>query len=145
MKQIFLAFLLCCLFSCTTKNQPDVNQLFETDKAFSEASEKTGYAKAFIEFAHPDVVLLKENSMPVVGKQELTKLFEHANSQSIDFAWKPLGGNIAQSGELGYTYGIYTIKQDTAIEKGTYVSVWKKDSKGNWKYILDSGNKGIGE
>jgi ketosteroid isomerase-like protein len=28
--------------------------------------------------------------------------------------------------------------------KGTYISVWKKDAAGNWKYVLDSGNKGIG-
>jgi len=145
MKQLLLWFLLFSLFSCHSFVQPSVEELFEADKAFSAASEKTGYAKAFIEYAHPDVVLLKENSMPVVGKYTLTKLFENANSQNVHFTWKPLGGNIAQSGELGYTYGIYTIKQDTVVEKGTYVSVWKKDDKGNWKYILDSGNKGIGE
>ena len=31
------------------------------------------------------------------------------------------------------------------IENGTYVSIWKKDESGNWKYILDSGNQGTGE
>lgn len=29
--------------------------------------------------------------------------------------------------------------------KGTYVSVWKKDNKGEWKFVLDSGNEGLDE
>lgn len=122
-----------------------MEQLFKADKSFSNASEKDGYANAFIEFAHPDVVLLRENNMPIIGKSELIKIFEGARSSKLNFTWEPLGGDIAKSGELGYTYGIYTIKQDTILKKGTYVSVWKKDSKGKWKYILDSGNEGIGE
>jgi ketosteroid isomerase-like protein len=26
---------------------------------------------------------------------------------------------------------------------GTYVSIWKKQPDGKWKFILDSGNEGI--
>jgi ketosteroid isomerase-like protein len=140
-----LFFLVLILFSCQTKIESSVEQLFKADKSFSNASEKDGYANAFIEFAHPDVVLLRENNMPIIGKSELIKIFEGARSSKLNFTWEPLGGDIAKSGELGYTYGIYTIKQDTILKKGTYVSVWKKDSKGKWKYILDSGNEGIGE
>jgi ketosteroid isomerase-like protein len=75
----------------------------------------------------------------------LIQLFANAHSEGLNYTWKPLGGDIAQSGELGYMYGIYSIKQDTITEKGTYVSVWKKDKDGRWKYVLDSGNEGIGE
>ena len=122
-----------------------LNNFSRLTNCFQPLRKKKGYAKAFIEFAHPDVVLLRENSMPVVGKPGLIKLYGDANPQGINFKWEPLGGNIAQSGELGYTYGIYTIKQDSVLEKGTYVSVWKKDNEGNWKYILDSGNEGLGK
>jgi len=31
----------------------------------------------------------------------------------------------------------------TSVEKGTYVSIWKKDAAGNWKFVLDSRNVGI--
>ena len=61
--------------------------------------------------------------------------------------WKPKGGTIAQSGELGYTYGLYVLKpagKDTTLY-GTYVSIWKKQTDGSWKFVLDSGNEGIGE
>ena len=34
---------------------------------------------------------------------------------------------------------------DDSIEQGTYVSIWKKDKIGAWKFVLDSGNQGIGD
>jgi ketosteroid isomerase-like protein len=83
--------------------------------------------------------------MPVVGKEAVVSLFEKADITGVHFTWEPLSGNIAASGELGYTYGIYSFTKDSITRKGTYVSIWKKDAEGNWKYILDCGNKGIGE
>lgn len=83
--------------------------------------------------------------MPITGKQAITNIYEKADTSGIRFSWEPLAGDIAQSGELGYTYGIYTLQVDTTIEKGTYVSIWKKDENGNWKYVLDSGNEGLGK
>jgi hypothetical protein len=29
------------------------------------------------------------------------------------------------------------------VRKGTYVSIWKKDENGNWKWVLDTGNPGL--
>ena len=140
-----LSILSVLLFlGCHTKKQPVLGELMETDRQFSEVAMETGFNKAFVEFAHPDAVLLRENTMPIVGKTAIAKLFEKADTTGIDFSWEPLAGNIAESGELGYTYGIYTIRTDTLTEKGTYVSIWKKDVDGTWKYILDSGNEGLG-
>lgn len=47
---------------------------------------------------------------------------------------------------LGYTYGIYTLKTPDRemMRKGTYVSVWIKE-EGVWRFVLDSGNEGVGE
>ena len=59
--------------------------------------------------------------------------------------WEPRGGSVANSGELGYTYGVYSLKpnnKDTRLY-GTYVSVWKKQADGNWKFVLESQNEGI--
>jgi ketosteroid isomerase-like protein len=132
------------LFACQP-SQPTIDELFNADREFSIAAGEMGFNKAFIEFAHTDAVLLRENSMPIVGKNTITKLFEKSNAEGVDFSWEPLGGDIAQSGELGYTYGTYTLKQDTIVQKGTYISVWKKDKNNEWKYVLDSGNEGLGK
>ena len=144
MKHILsLAFILTIFCTnCTVQNSED--QLLDIDRKFSDYALKNGFNEAFIEFAHPDAVLLRENSMPITGKQAITNIYEKSDTTGIRFSWEPLAGTLAKSGELGYTYGIYALQVDTTIEKGTYVSVWKKDEQGNWKYVLDSGNKGLG-
>lgn len=144
MKILLTLSLFVFFAACQTTKQPDKEVLFKADLEFSAMSAEMGFNKAFIEFAHPNAVLLRENSMPIVGKPAITKLFEKANAEGINFTWEPLDGEISASGELGFTYGIFTIKKDTVMEQGTYISVWKKDESGKWKYILDSGNEGIG-
>lgn len=145
MKQIIIVLTAIVLIACQAEKKPSVDELFKVDLEFSSAAGKIGYNKAFIEFAHNDAVLLRKNSMPVVGKSSIAALFEKADTTGIDFSWKPLAGDIAVSGELGYTYGTYTLKADTVVEQGTYISVWKKDTSGQWKYVLDSGNEGLGK
>ncbi len=145
MKQLLFPVVVLLLISCKSSVKPDVNQLFEVDRRFSAAASEMGFNKAFIEYAHTDAVLLRPDKMPVTGKSAIISLYEKVNAAGIDFSWEPLAADIAASGELGYTYGIYTVKIDTTTEKGTYVSIWKKDENSEWKYVLDTGNEGIGK
>lgn len=138
---LFPIFLLI-FFGCNTQ-KPDVSELFEADRKFSAMSVEKGYPEAFIEFAHPDAVILRPNSMPVKGRNAISALYEKADTTGVHFTWELLAGDIAASGDLGFTYGTYTFRKDTVTERGTYASVWKKDGNGNWKYILDVGNEGI--
>jgi ketosteroid isomerase-like protein len=67
------------------------------------------------------------------------------NDSTVQLTWEPEGGDISTSGELGYTYGIYELKgSNDVVERGTYVTIWKKQEDGKWKFVLDSGNQGIG-
>lgn len=145
MKNLVLLITLLLLTFCKPGIKPDKEELLDLDRKFSSTSTEKGYNNAFIEFAHPNAVLLRANSMPVAGIDAVTRLFEKADTTGVRFTWEPIDADLALSGEIGYTYGVYSFKKDTVTEKGTYVSVWKKDSAGNWKYILDCGNKGTGE
>ena len=33
---------------------------------------------------------------------------------------------------------------EEVTREGTYVTIWKKDADGNWKFVLDTGNQGLG-
>ena len=145
MRNLILLFTLMFLASCKPSVIPGKEELLNVDRKFSATSTEKGYGAAFVEFAHPNAVLLRANSMPIAGIEAVTRLFETADTTSVRFTWEPIDAEIALSGEIGYTYGVYTFKKDTTTEKGTYVSVWKKDATGNWKYVLDCGNKGTGE
>lgn len=118
--------------------------LTQTDREFSALSLKKGMNYAFMEYIDDDGVMLRNNNMPIVGKRAVSKLFQNDDS-GFSLTWEPHQAVVAESGELGYTYGIYTLSTEGGVQKGTYVSIWQKDHEGNWKFVLDSGNEGIGE
>jgi len=123
----------------------DMNkELIAADKAFSALSKEKGMNHAFLSYVAEDGVMLSPNKMPVVGKNKIEALFQSDDSKLV-FTWNPLHADVAKSGDLGYTYGTYEILEGASIQKGTYVSVWKKDATGEWKFVLDSGNEGLGD
>lgn len=146
MKKI-IAFVFIPLLACTTP-KADVQQIIDADKAFSTMCMEKGMAEAFTAFAADDVVKLRPGELPVMNKKELEQMFaEHANDGVLKFKWEPVKADIAASGDLGYTFGNWqihiagdAITQDTTIY-GNYVSVWKKQDDGKWKYVIDAGNE----
>jgi len=81
--------------------------------------------------------------MPIVGKLSLIKSYEGKSDSGVILTWKPAKAIIAESGELGYTYGFWTFVAKGDTSHGTYMTVWKKDASGQWKYIADTGNDGL--
>jgi len=145
MKKAFLLILtMGFLFSCSEKKiVTDPQVLMDADNAFSDFSVKYGYQKAFIEFAHDSVILLKPNRMPIIGKQSLIDSYKGLNDSNQLLTWKPAKAIIAESGELGYTYGFWTFVAQNDTSHGKYLTVWKKYANGKWKYIADIGNDGL--
>lgn len=154
--KIFLPFVLLASvsFSCDLlpgKKNPGTGaqakiELMDADKAFSKLSEEKGMKHAFLEYLDSNGVLLRPNQAPIVGADAIDYLIQQ-NDSTYTLKWEPKNGVVAKSGELGYTYGIYALQptaKDTIIY-GTYVSIWKKEAGGKWKFVLDSGNEGIGE
>ncbi|MFM6926794.1 MAG: YybH family protein [Ferruginibacter sp.] len=121
-------------------------EMMNADRAFSKMCEEKGMKAAFIEYLDSNGVLLRPNHLPIAGADAVDFLIQQ-NDDDYTMTWEPKNGVIARSGELGYTYGIYALRpsaKDTIIY-GTYVSIWKKEKGGTWKYVLDSGNEGLGE
>ena len=149
-KIILLASLPFLLQFCATKKKEKENTidlkeaLMEADRDFSKMSETKGMRNAFMEYIDSNGVLLRPNATPLVGANAID-FISQSNDTSFTMTWEPSGGNIAASGELGYTYGVYSIRPKTkdSVRYGTYVSIWKKQPNGKWKFILDTGNEGI--
>lgn len=149
---IFCLLWLLVAVACKPQNQEtkvDRDELMVVDREFSAFSKQNGYHSAFLEFADSGAVLLRPGSMPYEGRSSLQKLFAGRSDSSITLIWVPEFAAISGSGDLGYTYGTYTarLKNDTikGESKGTYVTIWKKQADGKWKYVLDTGNEGLGD
>jgi ketosteroid isomerase-like protein len=145
---LLLIIFLWVIISCKQKNNSPgdlpVDNIIKTDKAFSALSKSEGMKRAFIDYIDNEGVLLRPGHVPVIGANAIDYL-SMVNDTAFILTWSPTGAGIAASGDLGYTYGIYNMKMKDTVIKGTYVSIWKKQSDGKWKFMLDSGNEGIGD
>lgn len=111
--------------------------LIAIEQKFSNAAQKTGMAKAYINFAGNDVRWLREGLQPVIGFREATAA-EALRTGTSPVSWKPVKAEVAASGELGYTYGTFEMKPATGEAKqGNYVRIWQKQSDGRWLIVLD--------
>lgn len=120
--------------------------LINTDRSFAMMSKKEGMRDAFIEYLDSNGVMLRPQQLPIEGGDAIDYLIQQ-NDENYTLTWEPKNAVVAESGELGYTYGIYAMsakKVDTTIY-GTYTSVWKKQPDGKWKLVLHSWNEGLGE
>jgi ketosteroid isomerase-like protein len=144
-----IGILVLAVLGCTTSPTPDQAKkaLMETDLAFSSYSIDYGSNNAFAEYIDPEGVLLRPNSYPVCGKEEVVSLLSQRADTLFRLQWKPMFADVSASCDLGYTYGIYQVKssRDTSLllGEGLYVTIWKKQPDGSWKFTLDCGTEGL--
>ena len=137
---LFLILGIGFLGGCT-RSKSDPSVLIQTDKAFSQMSLDKGFNAAFLFYAADSVIKTRDGQFPIIGKNEMTRIFLARPDSGIILKWVLLKAEISQSDDLGYTFGnweLYLKRQDTTLY-GNYLSVWKKQNDGTWKYILDSG------
>jgi ketosteroid isomerase-like protein len=142
---VILGFSSCEFeFRKEDKRVKALNEMQQTDVDFSNYSKEKGIKKAFLEYMEDDGVLLRPNKLPIIGA-DAVEFLSNMNDSLIELTWEPHGGDVSKIGDMGYTYGVYTLKDSENISKGTYVTIWRKQKDGNWKFVLDTGNQGIGE
>jgi ketosteroid isomerase-like protein len=141
---LLLAVSSCSLFEEKKKDhsgQDAIQELQRADQDFADFSKKHGMRKAFLEFIDDEGVMMHDNSMPLRGAPAI-EYISSMNDSSVSLTWEPLGGEVATSGELGYTYGVYEMKDSANVQEGTYVTIWKKKN-GKWKFVLETVNQGL--
>jgi ketosteroid isomerase-like protein len=146
---VLLLFIVGCFFpkkNNTVANEKDKFALMNADNAFSNLSAEKGMKNAFLEYIDSNGVLLRPNVIPIAGADAVDYIIA-LKDEGYTMTWKPNDATVAASGELGYTYGSYILQPSTkdTIFYGTYVSIWKKQEDGKWKFILQSANEGLGE
>ena len=126
-------------FGTDQKNGSDV--LFKLETDFAKAVAENGHA-AFVSYFAEDGVELDDGG-GITTRTEIGK--QPAWPEGTSLSWTPVRGDMAASGDLGYTYGNYVFKSKNKEGKivssyGKYMSVWKKQKDGSWKVAVDMGN-----
>lgn len=146
-KIIIILLISSSNFLAQQSLESEKERLKQVDIEFSNLSKEKGMNHAFITYADENAVLIKPNSYPIQGIDKLKERYSKPDT-SFTLIWKPLFADIAVSLELGYTYGTWELiakdeKGNPVSYFGTYLTIWKKDKKGEWKFVLDTGNSGL--
>ncbi|HUZ60563.1 MAG TPA: hypothetical protein VMU83_17460 [Hanamia sp.] len=98
--------------------------------------------KAFLQYIDNEGVLLRPDHLPIIGADAIDYI-SILSDTAYKLSWRPMHAVIAKSGDIGYSYGTYQLKINDTTLTGTYVNIWKKESDGEWKFVLNSNNPGL--
>jgi len=148
---MILLFMLCQLTVYSQQNtalRSDVDSieksLLRTDADFNKLSMERGFVEAFLAYMADSAILFPSRSNQVTGRENIRKHLSEGSENAV-LTWAPLKAEVASSADLGYTYGTSEYKSKgedgkPAVHYGKYVTVWKKQADGSWKFIVDIGN-----
>ena len=131
--------------STATAADKNKDALLETDRQFANMCSARGMKNAYLDFIDSNGVLLRPNSFPIVGADAVDFIIAQ-KTEDLLLSWRPKDAVVAASGELAYTYGTYKMEVKGTDEnlQGSYVTIWKKQLDGKWKFVLDSNTEGLG-
>jgi len=116
--------------------------LFDLEARFAKDTKERGGA-GFASWFAEDGVALGNGQPPVIGRVAIEK---SANWPAKDYqlTWTPTDAQMGPSGDMGYTWGHFEGRSKDAngnpvLTSGRYMTIWRKQSDGNWKVVLDAG------
>lgn len=143
-----LSFFLIILAGCAMQVDIELakEELLETDRQFSKLSQEKGTAAAFHFYLADDGYALPFTGHPKSKDDYATAMLAAKNDDTQDgvLTWEPEFSDVAASGDLGYTWGHYTytfFDSTTVPSHGYYVTIWKKQPDGAWRFVFDAGNQ----
>ena len=149
MKKVGLVLLMVVLASfaglaLSGKGASDKGALIKADEAFAVATAQKGL-DGWLSFFAPDAKIFPSGEAVVEGLVAVKACYAKHGFDPKDLKWKPLGEEMAASGDLGYTYGTAswpgTDGEGKAVTRtGKYLTVWKKQADGSWKVAADIGS-----
>lgn len=124
---------------------PGAAFLFQLEGKFAKETAEGG-GKAFASWFADDAVSLSNGHAPVVGHDAIARNATWSPA-SYQLTWTPVAAQMSAKGDMGFTWGHYEgTSRDAAgkpvIEKGRYMTIWKKQADNTWKVELDSSNSG---
>ena len=117
-------------------------EVIETEKAFADLAGEAGIKQAFIAYAAPDAVLMRNNQL-VTGDTGIASYLGKQKARKDELLeWHPDFVDVSNSGDLAYTFGEFTYSfvdstGSTIEHKGIFHTVWKRQADGSWKFVWD--------
>jgi ketosteroid isomerase-like protein len=118
------------------------------DAAWVKAAE-TKQVDAWMAFYAEDAVVLPPNEAVATDRSSIRKsVGELLALPGLSLTWQPAHIEVAAAGDIAYLYGTYELTSEDAhgmpmTDYGKNVEIWKKQSDGSWKCIVDTWNSDL--
>lgn len=112
----------------------ELQALTEMDQRLASSPQSGGVLDTYLALVSDDAKTFKPGARPA-DKQALRTFIPAGKEFSLVLA--PIGGDVAKSNDLAYTYGSYNLQEGGRTkEKGYYVHMWKRNESGKWKIVV---------
>jgi ketosteroid isomerase-like protein len=114
--------------------------LVRTEAEFFQHMLEHGFGAGLRAYMADDAMIA--NSL-ILGReaQDARVKAESSRSRNNVIRWKPLRAEVAESGDMGYTWGVAEsgpAKEGPYKPYGIYVTIWKREADGKWKFVYDA-------
>jgi ketosteroid isomerase-like protein len=114
------------------------------DMDFSNDASKFGTGEAFGRYAAADAQIFSGPGEFISGPRAISESFG-APTMKNALVWHPVLGEVSEAGDLGFTVGnaVFTGEREDGakiVAYSKYLTVWKKQRDGNWRYVVDGGS-----
>ncbi len=142
MKKMIIVAALAAVAFMACRQAESETVLIKTDQAFSAMSVEKGALQAFHSYMAENGKVLPFEGEPRTKKAYADLIRKTKDlPRSTSMIWEPTESHISASGDLGVTYGKYESRDEHGVSRGYYLTVWKKQPDGSWKFIYDTANK----
>lgn len=134
--------LLVGLFAAGAAPPPDrrsaaIVSVVQAEHDFAVAVRDSGIRRAFLDNMAPDAIVFRPLPVPARG------WFESRPAGPGVLSWQPAFVDGARAGDLGWSTGPWAYRAsstDTVVATGEYVTVWKLQPDGSYRFVIDAGH-----
>ena len=137
----FAVILMVLGVGGVVQGQSALQEMVKTEQAFSKMAQDTNPREAFMAFIAEDGLLFRPGA--VNGKKWMLEHPVPPSDKKPVLVWQPAFAGMAASEDMGFTTGPWEAKADVNDAKpgayGHFMTVWKKQVDGSWKFVVDLG------
>lgn len=108
------------------------SDLLVLDRQLSEQVLTHGAVLSYTPYLSEEARLYRPNQLPITSAPAIRQLLQTEPAVK----YKPIGGHMALSSDLGFVYGSYQSVQDPNREGG-YLRIWKHEIGNGWRLVLE--------
>ncbi|MES1241757.1 MAG: DUF4440 domain-containing protein [Acidobacteriota bacterium] len=119
--------------------QAELKGLADNERAFAQMAKDKTVREAFVHFVADDGVIFGPQ-----GPANAKAFFAAApapppGAPRLNLLWWPVRADVARSADLGWTTGPSKRSRGDQVSYGYFLTVWKKQADGQWRFLIDNG------